>query len=171
MPALPAQRPSLRFMLSRPHHALSLSFGAGLVPVAPGTVGALVGFPLFWALQQAAPAERAVLYAALFLVGTWACHLTGRALGFHDHPAIVWDETLAMSFVLEFTPAGYGWWAGAFLLFRLFDIVKPWPANLPDRKGNSGLSAMLDDALAGLYAVLAILILRFAVEGEAVWPW
>lgn len=154
-------RPDLRFMLSRPHHMLSLGFGAGLVPRAPGTAGALAGFALFWLLQQTAPAERAVLYAALFAIGVWACQLTGRALRHHDHPAIVWDEVLAMSLVLEFTPAGYGWWVAAFVLFRFFDIVKPWPVSVPDRSGDGGLGVMLDDLIAAVYAVAVILLAAY----------
>ena len=158
--------PTLAFMLSSPAHVLSLGFGTGLAPKAPGTFGTLVGFPLFWLLALLPLTAKIVLYGALFALGCWLCATTARALGKHDHSAIVIDEIVAMSLVLEFAPGGWLWALVAFGLFRLFDITKPWPVSLADKtQGSSPLSGgffvMFDDILAALYAILAITGLQY----------
>src|SRR4029453_5578421 len=97
--------PTAAFLFRHPAHFLALGFGAGLAPVAPGTFGTLVAWPLFWLLQpRLAAAPYFVLFAALSIVGMWICEATGRALGVEDHKAIVWDEIVAFLFVLFFTP-------------------------------------------------------------------
>lgn len=149
-------RPTLRFMLSHPAHVLSLGFGAGLAPVAPGTVGSLLGYPLFAALHLLPPVERAAAYVALFALGVWCCSATERALGRGDPGSVVWDEVLAMSLVLEFTPPAWPFFAAAFLVFRFFDIAKPWPIRLADRTPWAGLSIMLDDLVAAVAAIVVI---------------
>ncbi len=142
---------------------LSLGFGSGLAPFAPGTFGTLVGFPLYWLLMQVSLYPKTAIYLALFVVGCWICGKTGDALGKHDHSAIVFDEILAMAIVLEFTPSGWMWWVMAFLFFRLFDIVKPWPVSLADNTHGSGFYVMLDDILAAIYAIFGILILQYSI--------
>ena len=148
-------------MLRHPAHIVALGFGAGLAPFAPGTFGTLVAIPIHWYL---APRVGAAVFlgilAALFLVGIWACARTGRALGVADHPAMVWDETVAFLAVLFFTPVELIWQAGAFLLFRLFDILKPPPIRHFDRTIKNGFGVMLDDALAAFYTVLALAIVK-----------
>jgi phosphatidylglycerophosphatase A len=96
------------------------------------------------------------LIAAGFGVGVWACGATGRALGVADDGAMVWDEIVAFALVLVFTPALWQWQAGAFLLFRLFDIVKPPPIRYFDRRLKSGFGVMFDDVLAALYTLLVL---------------
>lgn len=162
-------KPTLSLMLSSPTHLLSLGFGAGLAPVAPGTFGTLVGFPVFLLLTSVPLNLKFALYFVLFLIGCWLCGKTGDALGKHDHSAIVWDEIVAMAIVLEFTPAHWIWWIVAFLLFRLFDIIKPWPVSLADNAHGSspftgGLFVMLDDILAALYAIAAIIGLQYFIN-------
>ncbi len=144
-------------MLRHPAHVIAFGAGAGLAPVAPGTAGTLLAFPLHWWLapQFAAPVWLALL-AAGFALGVWACAHTGRALGVADHGALVWDETIAFALVLFFTPDGYVWQAFAFLLFRLFDIVKPQPIRYFDRTLHGGFGVMFDDLLAAFYALLAL---------------
>lgn len=149
-------RPTFAFMLSRPQHVLSLGFGAGLSPHMPGTVGAVLGFPLFWLIEPMAPEPALAAYAALFALGAWASAATGRALGDADHNAIVWDEVWGMALVLELGPAGALWWLPAFVLFRVFDIAKPWPLALVNERMKSGAGVMLDDALAAVYAIAVL---------------
>jgi phosphatidylglycerophosphatase A len=152
-------------MLGHPAHAVALGFGAGLAPVAPGTFGTLLAFPVHWYL---APMLGAVVYlalvAALFLLGVWACARTGRALGAADHSSMVWDETVAFLVVLYFTPAALAWQAGAFLLFRFFDILKPPPIRYVDRTIKNGFGVMLDDMLAAFYAVLVLVIAKVLID-------
>ena len=148
-------------MLRHPAHIIALGAGAGLVPVAPGTAGTLLAFPLYWGLANwlASPAVLALITAG-FVVGIWACGETGRALGAADHGAMVWDEIVAFALVLVFTPAGWKWQAGAFLLFRFFDIVKPPPIRYFDRKWKNGFGVMFDDLLAALYALLVLALAK-----------
>jgi len=156
-------------MLSSPVHPLSLGFGSGLAPFAPGTFGTLLGFPLFWLISSLALYPKIAVYMALFVVGIWICGKTGDAIGKHDHSAIVWDEIVAMALVLEFTSSEWLWWAVAFLLFRFFDIVKPWPVSLADNTHGSGtlgggFFVMLDDILAAIYAIAGIIGLQYIVS-------
>jgi phosphatidylglycerophosphatase A len=156
-------KPSMKFMLSRPQHMVSLSLGAGLSPHWPGTVGALVGIPLHFLLLPLGAVGQAIVLIALFAVGVWVCGATGTALGEPDHGAIVWDETWGMAAALALTPPGWFWIVVAFLLFRFFDIVKPWPINLVNDHLLNGFGVMFDDALAAL-ATIAVLVL-------ANWGW
>jgi phosphatidylglycerophosphatase A len=153
-------RPDRAFLFAHPAHFLALGFGSGLSPKAPGTVGTLVAFPLYWFLSDH-PFYWA--WVAVFLVaGVWACEVTGRNLGVHDHGGMVWDEIAAFLMVLPFAPAG--WFGGllAFALFRLFDIWKPFPIGWLDARVPGGLGVMLDDVLAAFYAIVCLL-------GAAAW--
>ena len=158
-------RPNLRFLLSRPTHFFALGFGAGLAPVAPGTFGTLVAWPLFWLMQPrlAAPVFLAVI-AILFGLGIWICGRTGRDLGVEDHRGIVWDEIVAFLFVLFFTPRTFLWQCAAFALFRFFDAVKPGPIRHIEARFRGGFGVMVDDLAAAFITVLcltaAVLLVR-----------
>lgn len=151
-----ANPPTFKLLLSHPAHLLSLGFGAGLMPKAPGTFGTLVALPLAALAMVFSVQQQLVLIAALFCLGVYVCHFTGVALGVSDHGAIVWDEIVAMMLVLVFTPTNWLWWIAAFLLFRLFDIWKPFPIRQCDAMVKGGLGVMLDDILAAAYAILCI---------------
>lgn len=148
--------PDRAFLLRHPAHFLALGFGSGLAPKAPGTFGTLAGLPLFYALMQLPEASHLAVIALLFALGVAVCGITGRALGVADHGGIVWDEIVAMLLVLEFTPHAPLWWAAAFLLFRLFDIWKPFPIRQCDARLKGGFGVMFDDLLAAGYAILAL---------------
>ena len=149
--------PTLKFLVAHPAHFLALGFGAGLSPIAPGTVGTLLAVPLAYLLRTYAGDLFYLLFIAVaFAVGIWAAHRTGRDLGVADHPCIVWDETVAFLLVLFFVGPAPARQAAAFVLFRFFDIVKLPPANMIDRQWHHGLGVMLDDMVAALYALLAI---------------
>lgn len=158
-------QPDFKFVFAHPAHLIAFGFGSGLVPKAPGTAGTLLGLPLFWLIVAVAPdlPNQIILLIAAFLLGIWACGRTGRALGVADHGGMVWDEIAAFALVLVFTPAGWLWVALAFALFRLFDILKPWPIRLADTHVKGGFGVMFDDLLAALYAIAAIKGLQWLV--------
>jgi phosphatidylglycerophosphatase A len=157
-------RPDLRFLFSHPAHFLALGFGAGLSPKAPGTIGTLIGFPLFWLLSFLSSTLFWVVLIGLLVLGIWVCDKTGRGLGVADHGGIVWDEIVAFALVLKFTPLTVAWFITAFALFRLFDIWKPFPIRYFDRTMKGGFGVMLDDLLAAGYAIIVVLTIRFVVE-------
>ena len=159
MPTDLVVRPSWRFLLRRPAHFIALGFGAGLIPVAPGTFGTLLALPLYWLIRpEVGPTEYLLVILVLFGLGIWACDVTGRAIGAPDHGGMVWDETVAFLLVLFFTPAALHWQAVAFLLFRLFDILKPPPIRYYDRTFKSGFGVMLDDLVAAFYTLIVLAI-------------
>ena len=132
-------------------------FGVGLLPVAPGTWGSLVALPVAWFLHGASGGLAVVAAAAaLFFAGWWAAEHVVRRSGARDPSCIVIDEVAGQLLALAVVPAELPYYAAAFVGFRLFDIVKPWPVSWADRTLKGGLGVMLDDALAALY-VAAIL--------------
>lgn len=150
-----------RFAFGHPAHFVATGFGAGLAPVAPGTVGTLVAFPLWWVLGRGyEPAAFFALLGLLFVMGVWACERAGRDLGVADHGAFVWDEVVAFLLVLALLPEGAGWQLAAFLLFRFFDIVKPSPIREAERRFKGGFGVMLDDLIAAGYTLLVLALAR-----------
>ncbi|AFF24039.1 phosphatidylglycerophosphatase A family protein [Pasteurella multocida] len=154
--------PLQQLKLSNPIHFLALGFGAGLIRPAPGTWGSMVGLMLGWGLLQYLNLSFFFLFTALcFALGCYLCQKTAEDMGVHDHGAIVWDEIVGIFVVLLSLPNLSPFWClTAFILFRFFDILKPYPIRYFDHKLESGLGIMLDDILAAIYAVLVIFILR-----------
>lgn len=155
------RQPDIRFLIAHPSHFIALGFGSGLAPKAPGTFGSLAAIPLYWLLAiWLTPLQIAWLSLPLFLVGVPICDKAGRALGVSDHGAIVWDEIVAMLPLLALAPQKPIGWVAAFLLFRLFDITKPWPISWVDARVKGGLGVMLDDALAAIPAAVMLMLVR-----------
>jgi len=151
--------------LRDPWILLALGGGAGLSPRAPGTLGTLVAVPLYLLCLPLSRPLYGLLLVALFLLGIVICAQAARRLGVHDHPAIVWDEIvgyLATLFLLHPLPPAHrgAWLLAAFVLFRLFDILKPWPIGWLDRRLRGGLGIMLDDLVAGVLAGLILYVGR-----------
>ena len=162
---MPTLRPTVAFLLAHPAHFLALGFGTGLAPIAPGTVGTLLAFPLYAVLAQwLAPAAILAVLPLLFLIGVWACGRTGRALGIADHGGMNWDEIVAMLGILVFTPPALGWQVFAFFAFRFFDVVKPPPVGYYDRTVKGGFGVMLDDVLAAGYTLLVIALVKAIID-------
>lgn len=134
-----------------PVHLLAFGLGSGAAPKAPGTAGTLAAVPLFLLLEPLAPVAYLTIVAALFALGVWLCGRASSDLGVHDHPGIVWDEWVGFLVTLWLAPQGWLWLLAGFVLFRLFDIWKPWPIGWLDQRVHGGLGIMLDDLLAGLY--------------------
>ena len=147
--------------LRDPACALALGLGTGLSPVAPGTVASLVTLVPAWFFVELDLPLRIVVVAAIVLAGIPICGVAARRLGVHDHPAIVLDEVAGM--LLTLLPAAAGvWWhvALGFVLFRVFDIAKPWPIRDIDHRLHGGLGIMLDDLMAALYAAALLTAIR-----------
>ena len=154
-------RPTPGFVLAHPAHFIALGFGTGLAPLAPGTAGTLLAFPLFILLDLwLAPLALFGVIVVFFGVGIWACARTGRDLGIADHSAMNWDEVVAMLLILLLTPANWAWWAFAFFAFRFFDVVKPPPIRHIDRAMKGGLGVMFDDIVAAFYTLLLIALVK-----------
>jgi phosphatidylglycerophosphatase A len=158
-------RPSWRFLLSHPAHLVAFGFGAGLIPVAPGTWGTLLALPVFVLVSpRLDPSEFLLMLAVLFALGVWACEVTGRAIGAADHGGMVWDETVAFLLVLFFVPATLAWQAAAFLLFRALDILKPPPIRYCEQLFRNGFGVMLDDLVAAFYTLLVFSVFKTVIE-------
>ena len=139
-----------------PVHLLAFGFGAGASPLAPGTLGSALALPPWLLLRGLPPLGYLTTLAILFLGGVWVCGRAARDLGVHDHSGIVWDEMVGMWATLFLAPPGWPVPLAAFALFRLFDILKPWPIGLVDRRVRGGLGIMLDDLAAALMAWLVL---------------
>lgn len=150
-------KPTMRFMLSHPAHVISLGFGSGLAPFAPGTFGTLLGwFATRW--LQPMVGDEAFFIGLVFalIIGIWAAGVTGRALGASDHGSIVWDEVIAMALITALLPGAMWKQACAFLLFRLLDIRKPGPIGWADRNVKGAFGVMLDDLIAAAMTLFIV---------------
>ncbi|PUE12882.1 phosphatidylglycerophosphatase A [Limnohabitans sp. T6-20] len=161
-------KPTVAFMLAHPAHAIALGLGSGLSPKAPGTVGSLWGWLSWLVLQNyLSLPEQALLIAASFLIGWWACTLTARHMCICDPGAIVWDEIVAMWLIFFFVlPTNFGGQLAAFALFRFFDAAKPGPVAWADQlfKGfgwRGGFGIIFDDLVAAFCTMFAIALLRW----------
>lgn len=151
-------------LLRNPIHFCSFGFGSGYMPIAPGTFGTLVAIPIFLWLSQFGTLNYVVIVSVMLLSGIWMCGYTSQALGVHDHKAIVWDEVVGYLITMLMVPPTLITICAGFVLFRLFDIWKPWPINLLDKNVHGGLGIMLDDVVAGLFALIILqLVLKWLV--------
>lgn len=146
-------------MLKNPVHFLSLGFGSGLIPFAPGTFGTLAAIPLYLIIWKLSILQYSVVVLGLFVLGVFLCQKTTDALGVHDHSGIVFDEIVGFMITMIAVPHDWKWIVAGFVLFRLFDILKPWPISWLDKKIHGGLGIMLDDVLAGLFALVCMHLL------------
>ncbi|MFG1175637.1 phosphatidylglycerophosphatase A [Erwiniaceae bacterium CAU 1747] len=148
-----------RLKMSNPWHLLATGFGSGLSPWMPGTMGSIAAIP-FWYLLNLLPQDLYVLVLLLGIsIGVYLCHRTAKDMGVHDHGSIVWDEFIGMWITLMAIPTNsWQWVLAGFLVFRLFDIWKPWPIRWFDRNVHGGMGIMVDDIVAGIVSA-AILYL------------
>ncbi|MGF1546226.1 MAG: phosphatidylglycerophosphatase A [Thiotrichales bacterium] len=156
-------RPSWRTFLKTPVHWFAFGFGLGLAPRAPGTFGTLLGIPLFLLLADLSLTSYIMTLAVLAAFGVWVCGASSRRLGVHDHGGIVWDEVVGYLVTMTALPATPGWLVAGFVVFRFFDIVKPWPIGWFDRKVHGGFGIMLDDIIAGLMGAAVLQAAVFAL--------
>ena len=155
--------PSSPRVFTNPVQFLAFGFGSGLVPRGPGTAGTLMAVPLFllaagWSL----PVYTAVVVLAAVL-GIWICGAASRQLGVHDHGGIVWDEFVGFWITMWAVPVSWTWIIAGFLVFRVFDILKPWPISVLDKNVKGGFGIMIDDVVAGVMACLTLHIALWLV--------
>lgn len=139
-------------LMRDPVHLLAFGFGSGLSPRAPGTFGTLVAVPIVLFVMQFGFVVHLVFAAAAAILGVYLCGESARRLGVHDHPGIVWDEITGYTVTMLAAPPEGAWLLGGFVLFRFFDIVKPWPIREADHSLRGGVGIMLDDIIAGIFA-------------------
>jgi phosphatidylglycerophosphatase A len=144
------------FKLTDLRQCLALGFGSGLAPKAPGTFGTLAAVPIFLLLAPLSAGYYLAVLIAFSLLGIYLCDYAAKAAGVHDHPAIVWDEIVGFLITMFMVPISWQSVLVGFALFRLFDILKPWPISYLDKHCHGGFGIMIDDIVAGL-AALAIM--------------
>jgi len=155
-----------QFNLKKWYQFLALGFGSGLAPKAPGTFGTLAAVPLVALLLWLGNSYLLAFVLAGSVLGVYLCGQTARDVGEHDHGAIVWDEIIGFGITMLWLPLHWQTLVLGFVLFRLFDIVKPWPISWLDKRLHGDLGIMLDDILAGVAALLLLhLLLPFLPLG------
>jgi phosphatidylglycerophosphatase A len=148
-------------ILSDPILLLAFGFGSGLAKKAPGTCGTLAAIPLYLLFAQTGSLSYSLITLVATIAGFWICGQAADKLGEHDFGGIVWDEIAGYLITLWWIPFSWQGVVLGFILFRFFDILKPWPIKVADRRVKGGFGIMLDDVLAG---VLANILLRLVLE-------
>lgn len=153
-PSQKNQKVPARLIFTDPVMWLAFGFGSGLAPKAPGTAGTLAAIPLAIMLTTSGLSLTAqlVIVTIMALLGIYFCGYAAEKLGVHDHGGIVWDEIVGYLFTVIWFPANWVSWLLCFVLFRIFDIVKPWPIRELDHSMSGGLGIMLDDVVAAIFA-------------------
>jgi len=155
------QDPKLRKVaLGTPMGFLAFGLGSGLSRYAPGTMGTLLAIPFAILLKSLPAAWFWLVLAFLFLAGVYLCEVTSKRLDLHDPGGIVWDEMVGYWLTVALLPPQWRWLLAGFVLFRLFDILKPWPIRMVEKKFSGGLGIMLDDIMAALFAMAILALLQ-----------
>ena len=145
-----------RQVFAHPVHFLAFGFGAGLSPKAPGTLGTVVAVPLYALLMHAGSWPYLSVLVLSLVSGVFICGYTAGVMGIDDPKGVVWDEIVGYLITMLWLPFGWAWMLGGFLLFRLFDIWKPWPISWADRHIKGGFGIMLDDVIAAFFACVIL---------------
>ena len=154
-----------RAFFKHPIHWLAMGFGTGLAPKAPGTFGTLATLPFILLTVSQNLMIKACILLLICLAGIWICGQSAKALGAHDHGSIVWEEIAGFYLTMLLVPVTWRTLLLGFVLFRFFDIIKPWPIKYLDQQVEGGLGIMLDDVIAGVFAggILFLVHTQFAV--------
>jgi phosphatidylglycerophosphatase A len=142
--------------LTNPIHLVAVGFGSGLANKAPGTFGTLAAIPFYYFMSFLSVESYIAIIVLSSALGIWICHITSRDMGAHDHKAIVWDEFVGYWITMLMVPFSIQWAIVGFILFRFFDILKPYPISWLDKKVHGGFGIMIDDIVAGIFAGLVL---------------
>lgn len=145
----------------KPVHFIAFGFGSGAAPWAPGTFGTLAAVPLYFIISLLPVSLYFSFLVFAFVIGCWICAKTAKDLGVHDYGGIVWDEFVGYWITMLALPVSWTWALAGFVLFRVFDIVKPWPIRWIDKRIGGGFGIMLDDVLAAVYAGAILHLVNF----------
>ncbi|MDN3648397.1 phosphatidylglycerophosphatase A [Reinekea marina] len=143
-------------------HFLAFGLGSGAAPKAPGTFGTLAAIPFFLLLAQLPLWAYIAVLVISFVFGIYLCDQASKDMGVHDHGGIVWDEFVGFWIAMTALPFHWAWILAGFVLFRLFDILKPWPISWLDKRVHGGFGIMIDDVIAGLFALLVLQAVHLA---------
>ncbi len=147
-----AVKPTWQFITRTPTTFLAFGFGSGLSPIMPGTMGTLAAVPLFLGMALLPIWIYLLITVTAFFVGIIFCQKASDSLGVHDHGGIVWDEFVGFWITMIALPISWVSVLAGFVVFRFFDMVKPWPIQWADKKVHGGFGIMLDDVIAGVMA-------------------
>ena len=139
-----------------PQMLCAFGFGSGLSKIVPGTVGTLAAIPFYFLMLELGWIGYALVVLFSAVIGVYFCSYASKALNVHDHSGIVWDEFVGFWITMFMVPPTWSWIAIGFVLFRFFDMVKPWPISVVDRKVHGGFGIMFDDILAGVAALICM---------------
>jgi phosphatidylglycerophosphatase A len=151
------------FILKNPHHMIALGFGTGLYKKAPGTLGTLVAIPFFIAINKVDIYLQLLFVVMVFILGIWSSNVTSTSLKLKDPSCIVIDEIAAFLLLLILISPNLYQLIYAFILFRLFDIWKPYPISWIENRYSGGFGIMIDDIAAALMALIIYLITNYAL--------
>jgi phosphatidylglycerophosphatase A len=146
-------------LIKRPVCFLGLGFGSGLAPFAPGTFGTLAAIPIYLLMQDLPLLIYLAITTIFFILGIYICQKSAGWIGMDDPSAVVWDEIVGYLVTMLAAPSGWQWLVIGFVLFRLFDIIKPWPIRWFDKNLHGGLGIMVDDVIAGVFSLIVIQLL------------
>ncbi len=149
-------RPECQHPARNPIQFLAFGFGSGLAPKAPGTFGTLAAVPIYWFIADWNLLQYSSFILVTAVLGIWICGTASRQLGVHDHGGIVWDEFVGYWITLWAVPVDWVWIIAGFVVFRVFDIIKPWPISVLDKKVGGGFGIMIDDIVAGVMACVTL---------------
>ena len=142
-------------------HFFALGFGSGLCPIMPGTCGTIVAIPIYLLLAKFSIFYYSLILIIMILIGFWICDVTAKDLGTDDPPSVVWDEIVGFLLTMIAVPVNWLWIILGFGLFRIFDIIKPWPIKTLETKLPGGIGIVVDDLAAGIFAAIILRIIIY----------
>lgn len=161
------KQPLSLLSLRNPWYLFATGFGSGLSPIVPGTMGTVASIPFFLLLAQLPLAIYLLLVVVAAIIGVKICQVTSDDMGVHDHGSIVWDEFVGFWITMLIVPwlqlplSDWKWLLTGFVLFRAFDMIKPWPIGWFDKKVHGGFGIMLDDIVAGIMAGIVLYLVGY----------
>lgn len=150
---------NVKITIKTPMQFLASGFGSGCAPVAPGTFGTAAAIPVWILLSFLSPITYAIFVFAIFVLGCYVSEKASQELGVHDHGGIVIDEFVGYFITMFLVPLSWFNVLLGFILFRIFDVLKPWPIKVLDRQVKGGFGIMIDDVLAGFMALISVHLL------------